>query len=108
YESASVVLDAAGTPVEARFTVGPLFLLDFAPPGGRAASDFIAALYRDPPEAGLGEELHDPSSPWTPADWTDAWGNAAPVHAGKPPWTRLAVEENEHPLPSFLVLVSRD
>ncbi len=107
-ERTEVTLDAEGSPVEARFRVGPLLLLDFQPPHGRDASEFIAALYRDPSEAGLGEELHDPLSPWTPADWKDVWGNAAPVHSGTPPWTRLAVEENEHPLPSFLVLVSRD
>ena len=107
-ERADVVLDASGTPVEARLALGPVILLDFRAPGERKASDFIAGLYRDPSEAGLEEQFFDPTSPWTPADWDPGWGNAAAVRAGSPPWTRLAEEELEQPLPSFLILVSRD
>ncbi len=104
-ETCIVVLDASGAPVEARFRVGPRILLAFDPPGGRAPSDFLAALYRDPFEA---EELQEPSSPWSPAGLQRDWGNAAPVRPGPPPWARLAADELEHPLPSFLILVSRD
>ncbi len=107
-ELAEVRLDAAGSEVEARFRVGPRLLLEFHPPGGRAASDFVAGLYRAPDEMGLHEELRDPPSPWTPPGWEVEWSNAAAVHAGPPPWTRLSAEELEHPLPSFLILVSRD
>ncbi len=107
-EEAEVVLAAEGAPVEARFRVGPRILLDFHPPGGRAPTDFIAGLYRDPSEAGTSEELRDPVSPWTPPGWKIEWSNAAAVFAGPPPWTRLAADELAHPLPSFLILLSRD
>jgi hypothetical protein len=104
-EEAEVVLAAPDTPVEARFRVGPRILLAFDPPGGRTTSDFLAALYRDPFEA---EELQEPTSPWSPAGLKRDWGNAVAVRPGPPPWARLPTEELEHPLPSFLILVSRD
>jgi len=106
-EQTRVVLTAEGTPVEARFRVGPTIRLDFDPPGGRRHEDFVAGLYRSPENAGLEAELVEPASPWAPAQGRSGI-DGAPVLAGPPPWTRLPVEEWEHPLPSYLILVSRD
>lgn len=107
-EVANAVLDRAGTPVEVRFRVGPRLLLDFRPPSGRATTDFVAGLCRDPSEAGMMEEFVDPVSPWTPQGWDPAGDDASAIVAGPPPWTRLSQDAIEHPLPAFLVLLSRD
>jgi hypothetical protein len=107
-ERSEGVLHAENGEVEARFLVGPRILLAFEPPGERAVTDFVAGLYRAPEEAGLAEEIVDPASPWTPEGWDPLWYSGSAVHAGTPAWARLGADALAHPLPSFLILFSRD
>jgi len=100
-----------GAGIELRLGVmaGPVVLLDFDPPEGLAVTDFLAALRRDGnehPVWGMGELAH-PLDPYH-GQRRGPGGNAAPVRPGERPWVRVPLFQADEPLPSYLVLESRD
>ncbi|MFT5288907.1 MAG: hypothetical protein ACI8QS_000367 [Planctomycetota bacterium] len=107
------VMTPQGGALETRFEVplGPIVLLDFAPPGGRSHTDFIAGIWRAPEELLRNGGLGEWPSPWSSDGGarSGTWGNATPVKGAWPAWFRPTLENiKDTPLPTQVFISSRD